>query len=330
MFGIECGMEMGHLSSVGAVSTPGSVTDSESRHDWDLYAHSHSKPARHGTTNRVYLDPLCGVVTKAHAEPGDEGMWRSPAREAAAVRILARRQYVPALLSADSGGVQLAHVSGLPYPEAFASLDHSDRVALAYRAGAVLRDIHGHRPPTRTAPPWTTLWMPNDRPPARWKEAVGGLVRTLSERLALVRPHLAATLSRLREAAELWVTGLADPDYRLVHGDFGGANLLVTRAGDIVVLDWEWSHVGDSYFDIARHHWLRQVGLDHRLYDDSATTTAFFEGYGDPGLATAEPNRLRAYGALWALGHALVAVRAGRTTAPFELWLVAAAWRDTG
>jgi 5-methylthioribose kinase len=96
------------------------------------------------------------------------------------------------------------------------------------------------------------------------------------------------------------VAALRAPGEALVHGDYSPKNLLVDGA-EIVILDWEVAHWGNSRFDIAfclAHLLLK--GKRQRVlaksYADAAR--AFIAGYRADGLASIDAMLVRIIGCL--------------------------------
>jgi len=98
-------------------------------------------------------------------------------------------------------------------------------------------------------------------------------------------PYLEHTATRHPElAGELrWlVDRLCDPGICLVHGDYSPKNLLVTPAGDILLLDHEVAHWGQPAFDLAfvlTHLCLKGVHFhEPRFLDAAADLLAAYRG----------------------------------------------------
>jgi aminoglycoside phosphotransferase (APT) family kinase protein len=99
-----------------------------------------------------------------------------------------------------------------------------------------------------------------------------------------VEPYLGHTASRHPDLAgelEAIADGLGGPGICLVHGDYSPKNLLVTPAGDLLLLDHEVAHWGHPAFDVAfavSHLCLKSVHFGGAgQYHESAAS--FLETY---------------------------------------------------
>ena len=99
-----------------------------------------------------------------------------------------------------------------------------------------------------------------------------------------IEPYLHHTASRHPELArELGTLGdwLSGPGICLVHGDYSPKNILVTPAGDLLLLDHEVAHWGQPAFDVAfalSHLCLKAIHFrGSRPYLEAATT--FLDAY---------------------------------------------------
>jgi Ser/Thr protein kinase RdoA (MazF antagonist) len=112
----------------------------------------------------------------------------------------------------------------------------------AVTAGALLARIHAVRWPAGDAHPWFSEPVP----PARWDELVAearAAGARWAEPLARAAPELAAC-----------VTLITPPDparLQRCHLDFNPENVLVTTAGEPVVIDWENAGAGDPRREAA-------------------------------------------------------------------------------
>jgi hypothetical protein len=127
-----------------------------------------------------------------------------------------------------------------------------------------------------------------------WWQVVGQTAETVARRTAGV-PELgeafAALAGRARAAVEaalpLWAgTGLVP-----VHGDLALENALVTDGGQLLLLDWEMSGLGDPALEVAR--FLAQTPLDLPGWED-AWLAEYLSASDRPGLA----ERIATYRAL--------------------------------
>lgn len=272
--------------------------------------------AAHGVTNRVTLDFANRTVRKEFI-PSNSGMlWRSPQREFAALRLVVPLGLAPPVLAFDGHELRQVMHGGRPYPEVYRELDLAGRRCLARNAGSLLRRIH--EVGWDESPPWTDLALAGARPQG-WRQAIAQLIRDLARLVGDRIPYLGSLPGTIDRDAERCAAGLPDKASGLVHGDFGGANVLVGADGDAVV-DWEWAHLGDPVYDLVRHDWLDAVGRHHHLYDGS-TATAFADGYG--AAIHPDADRVHAYGTVLALGHLLTEQNPDRAARVVE-WLARA------
>jgi 5-methylthioribose kinase len=112
-------------------------------------------------------------------------------------------------------------------------------------------------------------------------------------RIAQRNPELAGGVSEA-------IAALRAPGEALVHGDYSPKNLLVDGV-EVVILDWEVAHWGNSRFDIAfclAHLLLKgkRRGVEAKLYVDAAR--AFIAGYRSCGLASIDALLVRIVGCL--------------------------------
>ena len=273
--------------------------------------------AGHGTTNAVFVDRRRGLVVKRFSPAGTALLWRGLAREAAALRLAMPTGLVPRLVARDPATdpaiLSIEYVEATPYP----LMDHADPSRSAYRAGAALRRVHALVPDPASA---DHLRLPGDGPGARWSEVIAGLADQLCAAVRVAAPELADPVRDCARRLPRWCAGLDEPQRVLVHGDYGGANVLLRPDGQLSIVDWEWAHAGDPGYDLARLAWQDTIGRRHGVYRDERTGRAFRTGYGcsDSDL---DEVRLRVYGTLMALGHCLAGRLTCRETGPFEQWL---------
>ena len=139
------------------------------------------------------------------------------------------------------------------------SADKTDLALRADQVAGTLAAIHGA--------PLGSFRSALTDPPA-WDEYIQELIQQwkMGERFHVesvpILRYLAAWLGAHRPAPS---------DYKLVHGDFQAANLLVTDR-DLQVIDWEFAHVGDPREDLG---WFN-------LYSASS---------GAPNLYALDPDR---------------------------------------
>jgi aminoglycoside phosphotransferase (APT) family kinase protein len=85
--------------------------------------------------------------------------------------------------------------------------------------------------------------------------------------------HAAARQPELAGELRWLVDRLCDPGICLVHGDYSPKNLLVTPAGDVLLLDHEVAHWGQPAFDLAfvlTHLCLKGIHFGRAAYLDAA------------------------------------------------------------
>jgi aminoglycoside phosphotransferase len=270
--------------------------------------------ARHGTTNTVRVDDRGRRVIKSYRR-GPAVLWRSPERERAALTAAGATGLVPQLISAGDNCLVLELLAGQPFPQA---VEVGDPLALARVAGSALRAVHQCVSAPAADASLASLRLPEHDVNTAWANVVGSLIERL---IAVLRDAVPSFAQPLRGVARLVPTllrELPEPILALVHGDFGGANVLVEPTG---VLDWEWAHLGDPEYDLARHVWLREVGRDHRLYAGRKGLAAFFDGYGHTPDRAQLDLKIKIYGIVLALGHAVADVHRGQTPAAQIQWL---------
>jgi aminoglycoside phosphotransferase (APT) family kinase protein len=200
---------------------------------------------------------------------GDPG---AIAREAAALRLLAGRPFVPRLVSDAPGVLVSERLPGAP--RALAGLAPSCLRAL----GRVLREVHETRRTEVGGLPW---WPA----PAASLAGYRALRAADAERALRGRPE--AALAR-RAAAAPEAEAEPEAPFRLLHGDLVEANLVWGPAGPALV-DWEFSRMGDPAEDLA---YLAEVNAL-----PASLAAALLEGYAVPGMG----ERLGAWRALVAL-----------------------------
>jgi Ser/Thr protein kinase RdoA (MazF antagonist) len=273
--------------------------------------------AIHGVTNRVTLDLANRTVRKEFIPLSDGTLWRSAQREFAALSVAAPLGLAPPVLAFDGRELCQAMHEGRPYPEVYRGLDLAGRRHLARTAGSLLRRIH--KIGGDGLWPWTDLALAGSGPQG-WRRVIARLIADLARLVGNRMPQLSPLPATVGRAAERCAAGLPDEASGLVHGDFGGANVLIGVGGGAVAVDWEWAHLGDPAYDLVRHDWLGAVGRHHHLYDGS-TVTAFADGYGAP--IHSDADRAHAYGTVLALGH-LLTERSPDRAASLVNWLARA------
>lgn len=94
--------------------------------------------------------------------------------------------------------------------------------------------------------------------------------------------------------ASLWLherLPLPPPRTALVHGDWRPANLLVSDARIVGVLDWEFAHQGDPAEDLGWY--LASIYVGEHLISGCWSTCDFLEGYEAAGGSRVDPAALR-------------------------------------
>jgi hypothetical protein len=259
-------------------------------------------PARHGQTNEVLIDRQRGAVTKTFTPPADHLLWRSQAREAAALQLPGLRDLVPRVLALDEMRLTTALLDATPLPELIASADDDSpaRCRLAALTGAALRRIHGVRAELVTELAWAGG---GDEP--WWNGFWAQLVKT-ADRVSVLNPDLRTLARGTLDALECQLPLNDSFRLGLLHGDYGGANLLVSHSdspsAQVFVVDWEWAAIGDTAYDLCRIEWLALVGRDPRLWAGPEERAAFYDAYGVSDANAAPPSKVSCYGGLMALG----------------------------
>jgi aminoglycoside phosphotransferase (APT) family kinase protein len=96
------------------------------------------------------------------------------------------------------------------------------------------------------------------------------------------------------------IAALRAPGEALVHGDYSPKNLLVDGP-EVVILDWEVAHWGNSRFDIAfclAHLLLKGKRRNVVVKPYAEAARAFIAGYRAHGLATMDAMLVRIVGCL--------------------------------
>jgi aminoglycoside phosphotransferase (APT) family kinase protein len=137
-----------------------------------------------------------------------------------------------------------------------------DLPALARQAIELQARIHAVDP--AGLPGLDPLWGPHHEL-ARWSAVI-------ADAEPVPDPLLVAALAWLG-------THLPDPPTPcLVHGDFKANNLLITPAAELVVIDWELSHLGDPIEDLA---WTMLWRTDWDIVGGLHTREAYVRAYSD-------------------------------------------------
>jgi aminoglycoside phosphotransferase (APT) family kinase protein len=263
-------------------------------------ARTRARQAQHGATNLVLIDEQRETVIKVFTPSADRVLWRSQAREVAALRLPDLATMVPRLLSADAGTMTTARVAATPLPELLTSPrdDSADRCRLASSTGATLRRIHSARAGHIPALAWSA-----DVGQSWWDRYWDRLLATAT-RVCRREADLGPVVYPALDAVERYLPPFGAPRIGLLHGDFGGANLLIRAAGaaapQVFVVDWEWAAIGDVSYDLCRIEWLAIVGRDSRHWAGPRARAAFYEAYGAADAPA--PAAISLYGCLMAFG----------------------------
>jgi ABC-type multidrug transport system fused ATPase/permease subunit len=216
-----------------------------------------------------------GHVLKAYGRASDYDAAVAGLREAERTRV------PTAPLEAAFGDVRLTVQPRLAGTRA----DVGDAVALAARAGAVVRDLQES--------PFAALR------PFGPERCLAGAARK-AEVIAAVLPHLGGRLAALQRR----LISTMPPSDRLVpaHGDFHVGDLVMC-GDDLAVVDFDGICVADPAYDLARYAAELARGDDDDLERVAAALDPLLEGYGD------RPPRLS-----WYLAATLVE----RAARPFQ------------
>lgn len=249
----------------------------------------------HGITNTVYEIAGQATICKV-AGPTTQGVYCSLSREAAACRFLCDHLpgITPHVLLADLPKMLLlSFVAGLPLATIRSRLTSQQRKDLILRLGDMLGRIH-----CVTDVPLELHWpFRGDNWPERAMASMAAVSATVEQAQLEMRNLM--YLCRRHQEARLYC--LEGTDEGLVHGDFGGANILIcpddlSIAG---VVDWEWASLADPDLDLARLHWLGAVGRSAHIWANLDEQVAFYRGYKQHRCPTGDVvGKFRWYG-LW-------------------------------
>jgi aminoglycoside phosphotransferase (APT) family kinase protein len=169
--------------------------------------------------------------------------------------------------------MQLSRQPGVPLHRALAGQSSRYRRLIISNAGLTLNEVHAHIPPSGSE---------LDLPYAGegwWERIHTGLESMGRVIVADNRALTDVVLTVLGRTVNL-ARSLDEPAHSLVHGDFGGANILVSPGGSISgVLDWEWAVRGDPNLDVARALWLPHVGRSSRLWETASERKLFLDSH---------------------------------------------------
>lgn len=235
------------------------------------------------------------------------------------IPLVLRREFERSLLDTDVRAeydlLRALHTAGVPVPEPWLCVTADSPLGLPFM---VMERVEG-----------TDLRKDLARGPERNLVTLGAQVVELQNRIHGVDPagvpgldrewgaeHEVARWSAVVEAAKagpepLLVTALAwlrtnapaPQEPCLVHGDFKANNLLISPAGELTVIDWEMTHLGDPVEDLA---WtmLWRTGWD--VIDGLHTAAGYVAAYtAATGRAVEEPRlrfwRVFALAKLWGI-----------------------------
>lgn len=257
-------------------------------------------PARvpHGVVNVVLSGPA-QTVRKVYAQP-IAPLHRSMRREIEACLAAADLAQVPEVRRVGARTVEFQRMPGVPLSQAS---QLANRRPLQFALGETLATIH-------SLPGSDALRLPG----ATWGDSIARCVEDVRDELCAVLPELSKPLRVLtRETSTL-----GEPTRPgLVHGDFGGANVLVSADGASVtgVVDWEWALRGDGRYDVAKARWLPQVGRSSHLWRTAAEERWFLEAYVANGGDGMDRHLESVYSRWMAASYLLLRVKVGATSA---------------
>jgi len=117
-------------------------------------------------------------------------------------------------------------------------------------------------------------------------------------------------ISKYFRVAARWVENNAKnakcPSFSLIHGDFHGGNVLLTKNSGLKIIDWEEMAIGDPAFDVAyAYHMFTLTGNPKKQSLLARNAERFVQEYlkHDPDIA----QRLEFYKVVTSLSQALVA-----------------------
>lgn len=250
---------------------------------------------QHGMMNKVYRSPDNLCIYKVAAEP-IPGVYASLSRESAAYEFLAALypELVPRIFKADlPHSLLVSLVKGEPLSELTFS-SQKQRDDLIFSLGRTLGKIHSIE--ISQAPQSLDFPFPG----RNWGEQVLCSFVHISEIIKHIRPSLAILMDQCQRKLETNLACLQDVEKSLVHGDFGGANILIDQTTFEVtgVVDWEWATIADPDLDLVRSHWLDAVGRSARLWTNLHEQEVFYQGYRHYRLLLSNKLKFYWYG-LW-------------------------------
>lgn len=265
----------------------------------------------HGATNCVHRTET-GIMKQYR--PGLPGTHNSARREVAAVTaartVLGRR--VPRVLAISAAeSVLFESLAGVPLSTVKVSTQEG--TTLAWHLGDLLGAVHDLRrtnmePGTAAALDGVRTVQPN------WTATFLGLVDSAAGALLAgpVTPEVRRLTHWVCDELHAQASALPIQADHLLHGDFGGANILVGEQTlqPTGLIDWEWALWGDPELDLTKLLWTHETGRRSFVWHTEAQQEAFFAGYGQRrALSTAFPVRYRLYSLWLALSYLNVAVQ---------------------
>ncbi len=145
------------------------------------------------------------------------------------------------------------------------------------------------------------------REPLDWRRHFAA---ALEREVRLADGHLPPAVRRRIEALDPAAIRPGTPT--LVHNDYSGGNIVVSGEGIRKIIDWDNWVVDSPELDFVKMKYWTVIGDDGLLVPDEDLYGAFLEGYREAGGRPPDPDRLRAYEALWLL-RAFNFENAGRT-----------------
>jgi len=252
----------------------------------------------YGIMNQVYKVPGTRSILKIRGRTVP-GVYRSLSREAAACKFLSKSHniLVPSIKLHLADRVLLTKMlSGVSLPLAQSDLTSVQKRHLAFNIGESLGRIHS---------------VPLSGVPARlqspfqgevWPEQALNAFFIVANIVENIRPSLGELMSRCRRQLEARVNCVEYPDRGLIHGDYGGSNILVNIKNNEVsgIVDWEWALVGDVELDLAQLAWINSVGRPTHIWANTIERDYFIQGYRQfrPSFLSLEEEKFAWYG-LW-------------------------------
>lgn len=132
--------------------------------------------------------------------------------------------------------------------------------------------------------------------PRPWREHMQA---TYARELAQAQKALPAQIAA--KLADLDLGALQPGQPCLIHNDYSGANILVDRADNLHVIDWDNWVVDCPELDLVKMKYWTAIGADGRLAHHPGLFVAFLEGYRELAELPVDDARLAAYERLWLL-----------------------------